>query len=73
MTKQIGKLRKPNCPYHGNKEDVVRIIYGFPMPSLEDRAKRGEVKLGGCVISENDPQWYCKKCKKDIREVLVAG
>lgn len=67
------QLRKPNCPHCGYKESVVRIIYGYPMPELMDRAERGEVKLGGCVVSENDPQWYCKKCQKDIHEVLIAG
>jgi len=67
------QLRKPNCPYHGNKEDVVRIIYGYPMPELMDRAERGEVKLGGCCVADNNPEWYCKKCKKDIHEVLIAG
>jgi len=24
------------------------------------RAKKGKIWLGGCVITECDPKWYCK-------------
>ena len=50
----------PECPQCGSRENVVPIIYGYPGPELRDAAERGEVKLGGCVISGDDPRWYCK-------------
>jgi hypothetical protein len=55
---------KTKCPKCGNKKDVIPIIFGFPMQKTMDKAERGEVKLGGCCIGNNDPQWYCKSCKK---------
>jgi len=64
---------KTKCPKCGSKKDVIPINYGLPMPELMKKAERGEIRLGGCVVSENDPQWYCKKCQKDIHEVLIAG
>lgn len=34
---------------------VLPIVYGLPDKTLFDRAKRGEVALGGCVITGFDP------------------
>lgn len=30
---------------------LVRIVYGFPGPEMWDAAERGEIVLGGCVMS----------------------
>ncbi len=52
----------PACPKCGSSENVVPIVYGYPSAELMAAAERGEVKLGGCVITGDDPQWYCKAC-----------
>ena len=50
--------RCPEC----EGTDVVPIVYGFPGPDLADAQNRGEVELGGCVVTGADPEWRCKVC-----------
>ena len=54
------------CPYCRSK-NVIPIIYGFPGPDMFVAAEKGEIKLGGCVISLNgdDNDAYCKDCNKE--------
>lgn len=52
------------CPECGSA-NVIPIIYGKPGQELVERAERGEVKLGGCVISRESPFNYCKDCKAE--------
>ena len=52
---------EPACPQCGSAE-VVPIIYGFPGPELAEESERGKVELGGCVVSDDDPRWCCKRC-----------
>ncbi len=56
---------KPSaCPACGSKESVIPIGYGMPGKEMMDRAERGEILLGGCVVEPNSPRWHCKSCKK---------
>ena len=57
----------PACPTCGSAADVVPIVYGLPGEELMAAAKRGEVALGGCLVSPDDPRWRCKKCGVDFR------
>ena len=43
---------------------VARILYGLPAftPELEEQLEKGEVHLGGCVISDDDPEYHCNGC-----------
>jgi hypothetical protein len=38
---------------------MVRIVYGYPMGDLVERSMRGEVALGGCVVSGFDATHVC--------------
>lgn len=49
------------CPQCGS-EDVIGIVYGYPTEETLERAKAGEVRLGGCVVDYCDPNRYCKNC-----------
>lgn len=53
------------CPSCGS-QNVAPILYG--MPSYKARLKElaGEIILGGCVRSGNDPRWGCIDCKAKI-------
>jgi hypothetical protein len=53
---------KKVCPY-GHKDQIIPIGYGLPTTKGLRRAEKGKIYLGGCTISECDPQWYCKKHK----------
>lgn len=35
------------------------IVYGLPGPDLFEAAERGEVALGGCELSFDNPLWRC--------------
>ena len=66
---QVGCSQKetnPLCPICNLNKDVIPIIYGLPDNELFKEGENGKVKLGGCIITDNDPQWYCKKCEKDF-------
>lgn len=50
------------CPKCG-ADKTIPIVYGFPANELFEAAERGEACLGGCIIEEDPPSWYCKLCK----------
>jgi len=54
--------KRPACPFCGYEDQVVPIIYGMPSPELIEQSRRGEVALGGCCISVDAHEWYCKGC-----------
>jgi hypothetical protein len=76
MTSPVTKARYPStihesptpegirarCPECG--EDTLRpIAYGLPSLELMEAAGRGEVVLGGCVITPHAPAWACTRCR----------
>ena len=57
-------MKKPDvCPACGSKK-VARIQYGLPIFSeeLDKQMKSGEVVLGGCCLTGDDPRWQCVDC-----------
>jgi hypothetical protein len=52
------------------KTPARRVLYGYPSPELIERARRGEVILGGCLIGGEQPNWLCRKCES-LREDLL--
>ena len=54
------------CPVCRKKDQVVPIVYGKPGKKLMDKAKRGKVRLGGCVLSEDSKSRYCKRDDKEF-------
>lgn len=53
--------QRPLCPTCGAAA-VVRILYGLPSHEAFEAAERGEVMLGGCMVSPDSPQWVCTAC-----------
>lgn len=53
--------RKPrkciNC-----KGNVVPILYGEPSPIGMELIDSGKRIMGGCCVTNNDPQWGCVDC-----------
>ena len=43
----------------------ANIVYGMPSYELYQEAEAGKVKLGGCVLSPNDPEYVCKDCEDE--------
>jgi|APSaa5957512535_1039671.scaffolds.fasta_scaffold23260_3 hypothetical protein len=58
MTEQ--KLSCPKC----KKTWIAEILWGYPadMDVIEEELEKKEMVLGGCLITDNDPQWECNSC-----------
>ena len=41
---------------------IIDIVYGYPGDKLLSDASESKVKLGGCVIWGDDPEYTCKSC-----------
>ena len=62
MAKSISK----SCPKCSSKENIVPIRYGMPGVEMQQEHHDGKIKLGGCGIVDNAPEWYCNKCEHDF-------
>ncbi|MBA2266425.1 MAG: hypothetical protein H0W17_08535 [Chloroflexi bacterium] len=51
----------PPCPTCGASK-AVPILYGYPTFELFVASERGEVRLGGCIIGEESPDYECGGC-----------
>jgi ADP-ribosyl-[dinitrogen reductase] hydrolase len=38
------------------------MIFGMPSVTAFEKAQAGRVVLGGCAVSDDDPQWACPAC-----------
>ena len=52
------------CPNCGSK-DTLKIIYGYPSHELFLKAEAGKVKFGGCCLSIDSPEYFCKDCEHE--------
>lgn len=56
--------KRPRCP-DCSSDDVARIVYGYPDLKMMDDEQEARIKLGGCCVTEDDPEWHCWKCQRD--------
>lgn len=47
----------PACPRCGSAS--LEIAYGLPSPDLFEASDRGEVVLGGCMVTDDDDEFQC--------------
>lgn len=45
---------------------AVPIAYGYPGPEMMEAAERGEIVLGGCMVSEGQPTRRCGDCGANL-------
>lgn len=59
----VKNKRPKKCPKCGHSPVAV-ILWGMPAWSkqMEKDEKAGRLFIGGCCVTENDPQWHCNKC-----------
>ena len=57
-------MKTKKCPICHKSDQVIPIIYGMPGKALQKKYEKGKVKLGGCIIMEDNPQWFCKRDEK---------
>ena len=60
------------CPTCGS-DRVVPVVYGMPGFELGEAADRGELVLGGCLISEDNPDLACLSCDARWKSEGVSG
>jgi hypothetical protein len=51
------------CPVCKMSDKSSPIIYGKPTMEMIKKSRKGEVQLGGCIISNCSPKWYCSRDK----------
>ncbi len=57
-------MNKPEkCPVC-KSDNIAKILWGMPEYSkkLQKDMDSGRIFIGGCCISDNDPQWHCNEC-----------
>ena len=49
------------CPKCQHKDSIVKIEYGYPGHEMLEKYKKDEIKLGGCMTTDVDPDYHCNK------------
>ncbi len=49
------------CPICLRSKYVLPIAYGMPTPEMMKKASKGKMYLGGCMVYDYSPHYYCKK------------
>jgi hypothetical protein len=65
-------MEQPTCPFC-DSTDTVPIVYGLPGRELEQAAGRGELVLGGCLVSFDAPDRACRSCGGDWQTGVLPG
>jgi molybdenum cofactor cytidylyltransferase len=56
--------KRPHCP-NCDSNDVAMIVCGYPDLELIHQAGDRRLKLGGCCVTEDAPEWHCWKCEQE--------
>lgn len=59
------------CIKCGSK-NTAKIVYGYPSNELILQAKAGKVKLGGCCIFDEQPEYFCEDCQHEWNRKQVV-
>lgn len=49
------------CPHCGGRK-AIPIVYGYPTKDTWRLAEAGLVRIGGCCVSDSDPDRACPVC-----------
>ena len=55
------KLECPEC----KSKSIAQIFWGYPAnfdEKMEEQVKRKEIVMGGCIVTDHDPNWECNEC-----------
>ena len=61
MTTNLKKC--PKC----DSQNIVKIFYGMPNLEAFLQAQEGKIHLGGCCITDSDPEYHCDDCAHEWR------
>ena len=75
LSSQTGPESNPGCSSCKSNGQVIKIVYGDPMPNsnVTELAQKGLIKLGGCSPTPDGvfKKFHCKKCQIDFWFVLT--
>ena len=54
------------CPRCGESVKPVPIVYGLPGPEMIEQAERRQIRLGGCVVGDESPDYACPACEAPL-------
>lgn len=65
MTSSRRSVHCPEC----KSTHIAFVMMGMPLydDELERKLKEGKIILGGCVVSDGDPNFVCNDCKHQWR------
>ena len=67
--KMMKKFQNGNqCPECLTKDSILKIQYGYPSNEGVIKADKGEIKLGGCTIDDNNPDYHCNNCNYEWKK-----
>ena len=66
-----GRDKKRYCPICGTRT-AVPIQYGYPSEIAFERARKGEIVLGGCCLDDHNPDWACTSCDYSWKTVTES-
>lgn len=52
------------CPRCGSG-NAIKFLYGEPTGEALFMEAQGKIKLGGCLITDINPEYYCNDCKNE--------
>lgn len=50
------------CPRCRAEIVPVPIVYGYPSMEMVDDAEAGKLRLGGCIVGPESPDYACPEC-----------
>jgi endogenous inhibitor of DNA gyrase (YacG/DUF329 family) len=53
---------KRTCPSCAAEVTPVPIVYGYPTVDAFEEADAGRLHLGGCIVTDDDPEFACPAC-----------
>lgn len=60
----MSKKLNPPCPKCSTLK-VIPIEYGYPNYEMYEESQKGKFVLGGCCVSDNNPNWHCTECENE--------
>lgn len=54
-------VARKKCPVCLSGRHIIPIVYGYPSPKMFRKSHAGKISLGGCMVHQYSPRFYCKK------------
>ena len=71
MKREVKLVKCERC----GSVNTIPIIYGYPSRDTMDAflaaSRRGEIRMGGCCVSEGMPTYHCKDCNRDSGSLVL--